>query len=105
MKNLGSIKGLQILNLNFTKNHQHIFPIRILNGKRDALKKFLEKRDIQTGIHYQPNHLLTKYRSSYRLRNSEIFGEEILSIPLHPDLSKKDVSKVVFTIRQFLSEE
>ena len=57
------------------KNHQHIFPIKVLDNKRDLLKKFLEKKGIQTGIHYQPNHLLSKFRTPYKLTESEKFGK------------------------------
>ncbi|HON57884.1 MAG TPA: DegT/DnrJ/EryC1/StrS family aminotransferase, partial [bacterium] len=33
----------------------HIFPIRILNGKRDFIKQKLAENNIDTGIHYYPN--------------------------------------------------
>jgi len=92
------------LKINYEKNLQHIFPIKISNGKRDALKLFLEKKGIQTGIHYQPNHLLSKYRSRHKLKKSETFGKEILSIPLHTDLTKKDIKKVISSIKLFFLE-
>ncbi len=99
--NLKKVEGLDLLKINYEENLQHIFPIRISGGKRDALKSFLEKKGIQTGIHYQPNHLLKKYRSKYKLKNSEIFGKEILSIPLHTDLTNKDIRRVVSSIKLF----
>ncbi len=100
IKNLNK-REIKILNLDYANNHQHIFPIRILNKKRNKLKEYLENKGIQTGIHYQPNHLLKKYRTKYNLPNSEIFGEEILSLPLHCDLRKKDVKKIIQNVNSF----
>ena len=100
IKNLNK-REIKILNLDYANNHQHIFPIRILNKKRNKLKEYLENKGIQTGIHYQPNHLLKKYRTKYNLPNSEIFGEEILSLPLHCDLRKKDVKKIIQDVNSF----
>ena len=40
----------------------HIFPIRVLNGKRDGLRQFLRQQGIESGIHYKPNHLLSFLR-------------------------------------------
>ena len=100
---LNSMEEIELLKIDFEKNHQHIFPIKVLNNKRDLLKKFLEKKGIQTGIHYQPNHLLSKFRTPYKLTESEKFGREILSIPLHPDLNKKEIKRVVIEIKNFFS--
>lgn len=102
--NLKKVDGLELLKIDYEKNHQHIFPIKITNGRRDSLKLFLEKKGIQTGIHYQPNHLLSKYRTRNKFKKSEIFGKEILSIPLHPDLTKKDINKVISSIKLFFLE-
>tara|TARA_B100001109_G_scaffold166181_1_gene135346 strand:- start:125 stop:511 length:387 start_codon:yes stop_codon:yes gene_type:complete len=101
IKNLKNIREIKILNLDYDNNHQHIFPIRVLNKKRNKLKEYLENKGIQTGIHYQPNHLLKKYRTRYNLPKSKIFGEEILSLPLHCDLRKKDVSKIIQDVKSF----
>ena len=98
---LTSMEEIELLKIDFEKNHQHIFPIKVLDNKRDLLKKFLEKKGIQTGIHYQPNHLLSKFRTPYKLTESEKFGQEILSIPLHPDLNNKEIKRVVIEIKNF----
>ena len=100
---LNSMEEIELLKIDFEKNHQHIFPIKVLGNKRDLLKKFLEKKGIQTGIHYQPNHLLSKFRTPYKLKESEKFGQEILSIPLHPDLNDKEITRVVSEIKNFFS--
>ncbi len=96
----------QIKLLKFTNNSKiipHIFPIRILNNKRDHLKKILNDNNIQTGIHYKPNHLLKKYRTKYRLPISEKIYEEILTLPIHPDMQKKDIDIICNIIKNNLS--
>jgi signal transduction histidine kinase len=37
----------------------HIMPVRILNGRKDAVKEALAQEGIPTGVHYKPNHLLS----------------------------------------------
>ena len=82
----------------------HIQPIRILNGKRDGLRTFLEERNIGTGIHYKPNHLLAYYgNGSASLPVTEMLYEELLSLPLHPGLSEMDVEYVCKNIKKFMS--
>lgn len=69
----------------------HIFPIRVQDGKRDVIKNILESNGIQTGIHYKPNHLLTYYKTSYNLPVTEKIYKELISLPLHPEISIEDV--------------
>ncbi len=83
----------------------HICPVRILNGKRDALREYLNKKDIQTGIHYKPNHLLAIYK-----KEGEVFPitmkiyEDIISLPLHPELSENDIKIICNEILNFLKK-
>lgn len=76
----------------------HIYVIRIIGLKnRKALQANLLEQGIQTGIHYQLNHELSLYRNSNiaSLAVAEAIFPEILTLPLHPDLSEVDVEKVV----------
>jgi dTDP-4-amino-4,6-dideoxygalactose transaminase len=73
----------------------HIQPIRVLDGRRDALRSALEAQQIQTGIHYKPNHLLTMYGGGrVSLPVTERLYEELLTLPLHPGLETSDVDRV-----------
>ncbi|HTJ10967.1 MAG TPA: DegT/DnrJ/EryC1/StrS family aminotransferase [Dinghuibacter sp.] len=81
----------------------HILPIRVLEGKRDGLRAFLEEKGIPTGIHYKPNHLLTFYGGGgQRLPVTEAVYEEILSLPLHPELEEGDIKHIVALINEYL---
>ncbi len=81
----------------------HIFVIRVLNGLRDALQFELAENNIPTGIHYKPNHLLTFYGAgSVKLPITEKVYSEILTLPLHPDLTINDVDLICNIINKFL---
>lgn len=86
----------------------HLYVIR--TKYRDELKKFLEERGIQSGIHYPvPVHLQPPYRkmgfSEGLFPNSERWAREVLSIPLHPKLSDEDVGYVIESIKEFYKKQ
>jgi dTDP-4-amino-4,6-dideoxygalactose transaminase len=79
----------------------HIFPVRILNGKRDRVRQALIDGGIQAGIHYKPNHLLTKYGGGgVSLPVTERLYGELLTLPLHPDLTPADVERVAAIVKE-----
>lgn len=80
----------------------HIFPIRILNEKRNELKEFLENSGIPTGIHYKPNHLLSYYGAGEQsLETTEMVYKQILTLPLHPEITEEDIQNICLLINQF----
>jgi dTDP-4-amino-4,6-dideoxygalactose transaminase len=82
----------------------HIFPIRVVHGKRDGLRQFLQDRGIECGIHYKPNHLLSFYGGKYGLLPvTEKLYEELLTLPLHPGLRNEDIDCVIVSVKEFLS--
>jgi dTDP-4-amino-4,6-dideoxygalactose transaminase len=89
-KLLKNISGIELLEINYDEVLPHIFIIKVLDGNRDNLRKNLEENKIQTGIHYKPNHLLSFYKQD-KLEITENIYSIILTLPLHPDLSNKDV--------------
>ena len=64
---------------------------------KNNLQKRLLNRNIQTGIHYQPNHKLSYYKdfNTLPLLNTDKIFPELLSLPLHPDLNISDIEYVV----------
>jgi len=83
----------------------HIFPIRVVNGKRDGLRQFLRERGIETGIHYKPNHLLSFYGGGRdALPVTEKLYEELLTLPLHPGLTDADIDATISAVMEFFSE-
>ena len=73
----------------------HIFPVRILNGRQHDVIGALDAKGIPTGQHYKPNHLLSLYGGGKpSLPVTEQLHGELLTLPLHPGLSREDVEAV-----------
>ena len=81
----------------------HIMPIRVLNEKRDSLKNELEQQGIPTGIHYKPNHLLSYYGGGkISLPRTEKIYSQLLTLPLHPEISMEEVNHICKLINTYL---
>ena len=79
----------------------HIYPIRVLGLKNfDGLKNRLLEYGIETGKHYYPNHMLSYYKkmNNVRLPITEKIYPELITLPLHPDLSYKDINYICDTL-------
>ena len=77
----------------------HIMPIRILHQKRDKIFKALLENNIQVGIHYKPNHLLSYFKINYKLPVSEKLYEQMISLPLHPELKMEEIKTICYLIK------
>lgn len=78
----------------------HIFPLEILHGKRSLVEQAFKVHDIQYGIQYFPNHLLTYFKSGYALPVTEDVYSKIISIPMHPELTEDDITLICDIINQ-----
>lgn len=92
---------IQFLDLDLENTIPHIFPVLISNQKRGGLQDFLSQHNIETGIHYKPNHLLSKFKG-YDCSFAEQFGLKVLSLPLHVSLSEEDTMYVIKLIKSYL---
>ena len=97
---LKKINQIRLLDIDYNNINPHIFVIKILNGERDILKEFLEKNSIQTGIHWKPNHLLSFFKSK-SLKKTELIYAQILTLPLHPDMTSNDIEYITDLICKF----
>jgi len=83
----------------------HIFPVRIADlPDRDALRAQLREQGIETGVHYRPNHTLSYFSrvGDAPLPVTDRVYPELLTLPLHPDLSEDDVLYVCSELRKVL---
>lgn len=101
LKELGMLSDIKFFDINYEKNIPHIFPIRVLNNERDKLMEALKESNIESGIHYTPNHLLSFFKSKYGLPNVEKLSHEILSLPLHASLSTEEQDRVIAAIKNY----
>ena len=103
-----SVKGLKLPTLQYQNRHIfHQYVIRV--PERDRLKEFLTEEGIGTDIYYPiPLHLqecysFLKYRRG-DLPNSEKASEEVLALPIYPELTEDQQSVVVNRIKAFYNK-
>ena len=80
----------------------HLYVIR--SKQRDALKAQLERLGVSTVIHYPiPPHRQVCYQGFERhsLPISEILAEEVLSLPMSPDLKEDEIQLVTNLVLNF----
>lgn len=93
-----------IITPNITKGHVfHQYTIRIINGKRDQLKDYLANLGIGSMIYYPiPQDQLPVYQGQYQPNPITIkLAEEVLSLPIFPELSSEKVAEVAQAINSF----
>jgi dTDP-4-amino-4,6-dideoxygalactose transaminase len=82
----------------------HLYVIRTKN--RDALQAHLKERNVDTGLHYPvPAHLQKCYTHlGYTVGSfphAEQSCNEILSLPMFPELSSEQVNYIINTVKEF----
>lgn len=92
--------------MDYAKHVYHLFVVRAKD--RDVLQKFLANNGIYTGLHYPiPNHLQKAYRFlKYKKGDfpiAEKYANEILSLPMYPELKETEIKYVCDKIKEFYS--
>ncbi len=84
----------------FEKNcSYHLYWIRVKN--RNKFVKEMEKEKIETGIHYKPIHTMTFYKNKIKLPITEKIGKEVVSIPIHQNLTESEIHRIVKAVNKF----
>lgn len=81
----------------------HIYAVRV--RERDEIRRILDAQGIQTGLHYPiPVHLQPTYAElGYRrgdFPESEKAAHEVLSLPIHPDMTLRQAEEVIAAMEQ-----
>ncbi len=99
-----NINNKKISKLNYSKYsvyHQYV----ILVNNRNSLIKLLENNKIQYGFHYPyAIHQLNVFKKRFknkRYKNAEILARNSISLPIDPNLSKKELNYIVKTLNEF----
>ena len=85
----------------------HQYTLRITNGKRDELAKYLQSQNIPHGIYYPiPLHLQKAYKDE-RYNNEDFkvtnkLSEEVLSLPMHSELDQEQIDFITSHILKFM---
>ena len=77
----------------------HLYWICVKN--RDNFRKELYKNGIQTGTHYKPIHTFKLYNEKVKLPVTEKIGNEIVTLPIHPNLTNKQLDKIISLSNKF----
>jgi len=77
----------------------HMYWIQVRN-RNDFMKK-MAKNGIETGIHYLPIHKMKFYSSNSSLPITENVSKNIVSLPMHPNLTEIEISKVIKMTNRF----
>ena len=83
----------------------HQYTIRIARN-RDLFMNRLNDQGIGAAVYYPTLvHQLPAYNLTLKLPASETISKQVLSIPVHPMLSKSDLKTITKTVNQISSEE
>lgn len=105
---LSEIHGLIIpQRVSYSTHTFHQYTIKV-PGKRDELQKFLAEKGIPSMIYYpMPLHLQEAYQYlGYRKGDfpvSEKLSEQVLSLPMHTELTNDQLEFIVSAIRKFFN--
>ncbi len=94
-------------------DRSHVFnqyTIRVPDGKRDALRAYLQEHGIETEIYYPvPVHCQRFYRErlgyAISIPEAERAAREVLSLPVHPGLTPFDLETIVAVVNEFMEGE
>ncbi len=90
------------------KNSKHVFHLYVIRVKnRKKVQEFLTKNGINTGIHYPTALPFLKAYAYLKHNNSDFpvsynYMDEILSLPMYPELDEKKMEKVVEYLKKAL---
>lgn len=107
IKEFKDIKGLFVNDFDPDTSY-HLFVIRVSGGRRDELRNYLKEKGIEALVHYPiAIHQQPCYQPEYRklkLKNTDQFQNEIISLPCYPFLSEKESDYIIKSVLFFLKK-
>ena len=99
------IVEINIPKVNLNSNHvYHQYTLRILNGKRDELKQYLNNLGIPSMIYYPiPIHKQKPYLNDQNLVNTDILSKEVISLPIHTELENSNQEFIIDNLTKFFT--
>jgi len=89
------------------KHTYHLYPILLKKYNRDKFIKEMYKRGIGCSVHFIPLHLQPFYKRTFGFKkgdfpNAEWVYEREVSLPLYPKMSKKNILRVIKSIKKII---
>ena len=90
------------------KHVYHLYVVRADRGHRDELRRYLQERGIETGIHYPaPLHQTEAFAPWHDRGNplpvAEAVAGQILSLPMYPELGREQIQYVAEHVRGYMT--
>jgi dTDP-4-amino-4,6-dideoxygalactose transaminase len=89
----------------YAKSNGHMYYILVKNNKRDKLIKYLKQKKINTFFHYVPLHSSPfgkiKSKTKSNMINTNFIYKNLLRLPMHVKLIKKDNVRIAKEIFNF----
>jgi perosamine synthetase len=87
-----------------------MYAIRINEYIRDDLMKYLSEKGIMTKVYFPPIHLTHFYRTKFGYKGGELpiteeVSDQVLSLPMYPTLTEKEIDYITDKIDNFLEGE
>jgi dTDP-4-amino-4,6-dideoxygalactose transaminase len=101
------LTGLDLVLPSCAPGNRHVYnQYSIRTSQRDALADFLKHKGIATAVHYpKPLHLQPAYREicspDEHFPVAEAVAQEILSLPIFPEMEDAEVEHVIASLREF----
>ncbi|MHA7269966.1 DegT/DnrJ/EryC1/StrS family aminotransferase [Arthrobacter sp. HLT1-20] len=77
----------------------HQYTIRVADGRDEMHARLRSEFNIGSGVYYPvPNHRLPSFNRTEDLPNTEIAAKEVLSLPVHPSLTRNDLERIVTAV-------
>jgi perosamine synthetase len=91
------------------KSSYHLYPIRLINHNRNEFIKKMAQDGIGTSVHFIPLHLMPFYKAKYGYETgylpiTEKVFENIVSLPIYPQLTENQLQCIVESIKKILGE-
>ncbi|GJQ03936.1 DegT/DnrJ/EryC1/StrS family aminotransferase [Capnocytophaga canimorsus] len=108
-ENLKGIEEIQIPKRVENSNHVfHQYTLKIKNGKRDALQKYLSEKGVPSMIYYPlplyKQEAFSQYVSDdFSLPVTEQLCSEVLSLPIHTEYNQEVLDFIVSEIKSFFN--
>jgi perosamine synthetase len=92
-----------------SKGEYHVYQLYTMElpdkKTRDHLQQFLTNAKIMTKVYFEPIHLKTYYTKEFNYEKNDLpitenMAEKVLTLPLYPSLTKKEMDYIISTIEK-----
>jgi len=95
----------QIRTFRAPEGYHHVYQMFTIRAeKRDDLMSYLAKKGIMSKVYFDPIHKTLFYRGmgyNCKLPVTERLSEEVLTLPMYPDLMEEEINGIARAIKEF----